>query len=119
MGHPAYQLVQIAVAGTRRSAAFRAEWLWHTEQGLHLDPELALNHLVTGHHWLAVSTGLYYGSLHFLLTPLVLVWLRLRRPTLYTPLRNVLVLVSLVALVAYWVLPLAPPRLAGPASSTP
>ena len=110
----AYQLVQMAVAGTRRSAVFRAEWLWHAEQRLHLDPELALNHLVTAHHWLAVLSGLYYGSLHFLVTPLVLVWLRLRRPVLYAPLRNVLVLVSLVALLAYWLLPLAPPRLAIP-----
>ena len=33
-GYLAYQLVQIAVAGTRRSAVFRAEWLWHTEQRL-------------------------------------------------------------------------------------
>ena len=113
-GYLAYQLVQIAVAGTRRSAVFRAEWLWHAEQRLHLDPELTLNHLVTAHHWLAVATGLYYGSLHFLVTPLVLVWLRLRRPSLYTPLRNVLVLVSLVALLSYWLLPLAPPRLAIP-----
>ena len=48
------------------------------------------------------------------MTPLVLVWLRLRRPSLYTPLRNVLVLVSLVALLSYWLLPLAPPRLAIP-----
>ena len=111
-GYVLYQVVQIAVAGSTRSAVDRAIWLWSFERHLHLDPETALNHIVTGSHWLAVAAGSYYGIAHFVVTPLVLVWLRFRRQWAYVPLRNVLVASSLVALVVYWLLPMAPPRLA-------
>ncbi len=59
-------------------------------------------------------TGFYYGILHFTVTPLVLVWLRLRRAEVYSVLRTTLVVASAVALVGYWLLPMAPPRLAVP-----
>lgn len=64
---------------------------------------------------LVVVTGLYYGILHFAVTPLVLVWLRMHRPDNYASIRNILVGISVAALVVYWLLPLAPPRLSVPA----
>jgi hypothetical protein len=114
-GYSVYQLVQILVVGSRRSAVERATWVFSTEQHLHLDPEVWLNHVVAQHYWLIVVTGLYYGILHFTITPLVLVWVRIRRPDRYAALRNTLVGVSLAALIMYWLLPLAPPRLSIPA----
>jgi hypothetical protein len=113
-GYVAYQLVQILVTGSARSAVDRATWLWSAEQRLHLDPELWLNHLLAGYHGLVVLAGLYYGIMHFALTPSVLVWVRARRPDSYILLRNTLVGTSLSALLVYWVLPLAPPRLSVP-----
>src|SRR5665811_2085115 len=47
--------------------------------------------------------------------PMVLVWLRSRRPDSYAPVRNTLVGASVAALFAYWLIPLAPPRLSVPA----
>jgi hypothetical protein len=114
-GYTLYQFVQILVVGSRRSAIERATWLWSTEQHLHVDPEVWLNHFVAEHYWLIVVTGLYYGILHFVVTPLVLVWLRARRPDRYASLRNTLVGTSVAALIVYWLLPLAPPRLSVPA----
>jgi PAP2 superfamily len=113
-GYAAYQLIQILVSGSARSAVGRAEWLWSAEEHLHLDPEVWLNRLLAGEHVLVIAAGLYYGILHFAVTPAVLVWLRMRRTDVYAPLRNTLVGASLVALLVYWLLPLAPPRLSVP-----
>ncbi|NMM32930.1 MAG: phosphatase PAP2 family protein [Phycicoccus sp.] len=114
-GYSLYQVVQILVVGSRRSAVDRATWLWLTEQYLHVDPVIWLNHFVAQRYWLVVVTGLYYGILHFAVTPLVLVWLRMHRPDNYASIRNLLVGISVAALVVYWLLPLAPPRLSVPA----
>ena len=114
-GYALYQIVQILVVGSRRSAVERATWLWSIEQTLHIDPEIWLNHFVAQRYGLVVVTGLYYGILHFAVTPLVLVWLRMRRPDSYSSVRNILVGISVAALVVYWLLPLAPPRLSVPA----
>jgi hypothetical protein len=64
-GYTLYQFVQILVVGSRRSAVDRATWLWTTEQHLHVDPEVWLNHFVAERYGLVVVTGLYYGILHF------------------------------------------------------
>lgn len=114
-GYILYQIVQILVVGSRRSALDRATWLWSIEQHLQVDPEIWLNHFVAERYGLVVVTGLYYGILHFAVTPLVLVWLRMRRPDRYVSVRNILVGISVAALVVYWLLPLAPPRLSVPA----
>lgn len=113
-GYALYQFVQILVVGSRRSAVERATWLWTTEQHLHVDPEIWLNHFVAERYGLVVVTGLYYGILHFAVTPMMLVWLRARRPDRFVSLRNTLVGTSMAALIVYWLLPLAPPRLSVP-----
>ena len=114
VGYVLYQTLQIQVTGSERSAVSRADWLWGAEQSLHIDPELWLDHLVAANRVLVLVTGFYYGILHFTVAPLVLVWLRLRRAEVYSVLRTTLVVASAVALVGYWLLPMAPPRLAVP-----
>jgi hypothetical protein len=111
-GYVVYQVVQVMVTGSRASAVARTKDIWAVERSVHLDPELWLNHVVAGNHLLVLLTGFYYGILHFVVTPAVLVWSRLRRAGRYARLRNALILASLVALVVYWLLPVAPPRLA-------
>ncbi|MEP7035476.1 MAG: phosphatase PAP2 family protein [Dermatophilaceae bacterium] len=115
VGYVLYQAVQNLVTGSRQSAVERARWIWSAEQHLHLDPELWLNHLVASRYWIVVLAGLYYGTFHFVVTPLVLIWLRARRPDGYGALRSTLVGSTVAALVVYWLLPLAPPRLSVPA----
>jgi hypothetical protein len=114
LGYVLYQGVQILVTGSKHSAVERAKDVWDAERALHLDPELWLNHIVAGSHLLVVVSGFYYGILHFAITPMVLIWLRARRQNNYARLRNTLVITSVVALVVYWLLPLAPPRLSVP-----
>jgi uncharacterized membrane protein YbhN (UPF0104 family) len=63
---------------------------------------------------LAETAGYYYGLAHFIITPLVLAWLWLRRPAAFGPLRSALVLATTAANVVFWTWPAAPPRFAVP-----
>jgi len=110
-GYLLYQGVQIFVTGSAASAVSRAHWIWEVQSTLMVNPEVSINHWVAGNDFLLYSTGYFYGILHFAVTPLVLIWARLWHREHYAMLRNVLVGTSLVALIMYWVVPLAPPRL--------
>ena len=112
LGYGAYECVQVLITGSASTAVDRARALWALEGRLHLNPEITLNHLLGGNHVLVVLAGVYYGLFHFVATPSALVMLRLRRRERYVNLRNALVGVSVVALVVFWILPTAPPRLA-------
>ncbi len=113
-GYAAYSLVRLAIRAGRPAAFAHASWLWQTERRLHLTAEPYLNHLAAAHFVLAEAAGYYYGLLHFLVTPLVLAWLYLRRPTAFPRLRSALVLATAAANVVFWAWPAAPPRLAVP-----
>jgi hypothetical protein len=58
-----------------------------------------------------VPADFAYASLHYVITPSVLVWLWLRRPSQYRMARTWLMLSTLVGLVGFTLLPTAPPRL--------
>ncbi len=84
--------------------AFEREW--------HIGVEVAVNQNLSSHHDIAAGAAYYYSVLHFLVTPLVLVWLWRRRPEAYGWLRSALAIASATALLCYRFWPLAPPRLA-------
>ena len=93
-GYLAYALVRLAVRAGRHAAFVHAAELWRAERWLHLDVEPSLNHLVAACPALAEAAGYYYGLLHFIVTPLVLGWLYLRRPPAFPRLRSALVLTT-------------------------
>jgi hypothetical protein len=64
--------------------------------------EIAVNHWLNAHHLLSMAAGYYYGTMHFLVTPIVLGWLWLRRPGAYPRLRSALVHTSISSLVVFW-----------------
>ncbi len=72
------------------------------------------NHLVAAGPALAEATGYHYGLLHFIVTPLVLGWLYLRRPSAFPRLRSALVLATGAANIVFWTWPVAPPRYSVP-----
>lgn len=109
-----YEVVR-AVTPTRAGTALdNSDDLWRIEHWTHLAGELDLNRFLVAHDTLSLVAGYYYGTLHFLITPLVLGWLWWRRPAQYAPLRSGLALASAVALVVFWLYPVAPPRFALP-----
>jgi PAP2 superfamily len=81
------------------------------ERSLHLDPELALDRWLAGHHTLGLVVSDYYDNAHFVVTLSLLGWLWWRRADIYRPLRNSLVLVNLIAFAVFWLYPVAPPRM--------
>ena len=66
---------------------------------------------VSAHQALAIVTVYLYASLHYLVTPIVLIWLWRRHRDAYSPARQTLVIATLLALVGYTLLPIAPPRM--------
>jgi hypothetical protein len=83
----------------------------HLQQVLHLNWELSFNRFVAANEWLAQSMDYYYATLHFILTPVVMVWLFTRRPHVYRGARTVLVTTTLLGLLGFYLYPTAPPRL--------
>ena len=117
VGYIGYALVRLAVRAGRHAAFAHAAALWRLERWLHLDPEHSLNHLTAAHPAFALTAGYYYGLLHFIVTPLVLAWLWLRRPAVFGRLRSALVLATTGANLVFWTWPVAPPRFSVPGMS--
>ena len=113
-GYAGYSLIRLAIRAGHQVAFTHAAELWHDERRLHLTVEPYLNHLAAAHVPLAEAAGYYYGLLHFLVTPLVLAWLYLRRPAAFGRLRSGLVLATAAANVVFWAWPAAPPRFSVP-----
>jgi hypothetical protein len=93
------------------AAIAHALGILHLEQTLHLNPELVLDRWLAGHHTLGLILSGYYDNAHFVVTLGLLGWLWWSRADIYRPLRNVLVLVNVLAFAVFWRYPVAPPRM--------
>ncbi|NLE72015.1 MAG: phosphatase PAP2 family protein [Actinomycetales bacterium] len=93
------------------TAQANARAILHAERVLGVDVELGINHWGAARPWLVVPLNYYYATLHLTVTAVVMVWLYRRRHAVYARCRNVLLTMTLMALVCYWLYPLAPPRL--------
>ncbi len=109
--YAAYSGGRLLVAGDTRQAVAHAESILRLERILHLDPEHALNSLFTHVSWLGIPACFAYASLHYLVTPGVLVWLWRRHNGHYLFMRTWLMVSTLIGLVGFTLLPTAPPRL--------
>ncbi|MFD6425700.1 phosphatase PAP2 family protein [Streptomyces sp. NPDC060198] len=106
-----YSLVRNAVPEQRTAALRNADWVWSFENTLGAGFEHSVNHAVNSVTWLIVSMNYYYATLHFIVTIGVLVWLFRSHPGRYAAARLVLFATTGVALLGYYLVPLAPPRL--------
>ncbi|MFI6929245.1 phosphatase PAP2 family protein [Streptomyces sp. NPDC050287] len=106
-----YSLIRNAVPEQRGEALRNADWIWKAEHGLGIAVEESVNHAVNSVTWLIVGMNYYYATLHFVVTLGVLVWLFRSHPGRYGATRLVLFATTGVALVGYYLYPLAPPRL--------
>jgi hypothetical protein len=106
-----YSLVRNGVPTHERLAFHRASQLLTAEHWLHIDFELTLNKALAGVGWLAQVADYYYATMHFAVTIGVLVWLYTKHPLQYRSVRTALYVTNILALVGFWLFPLAPPRL--------
>ncbi|MBM9508757.1 phosphatase PAP2 family protein [Actinacidiphila acididurans] len=106
-----YSGARLMVRGDVDDAVEHGADILHFEQLLHLDPERFINRLFSEHAFLGVPADFDYASLHYVVTPTVLVWLWRRRPTHYRAARAWLMISTLIGLAGFTVVPTAPPRL--------
>jgi PAP2 superfamily len=81
------------------------------EERLHISPEKYLDHWLAHHYWLAYISSDFYDNAIFVFTACLAIWLWWRRPDIYRPLRNDLVLANLIGFAVFWLFPVAPPRM--------
>ncbi|MEV5955081.1 phosphatase PAP2 family protein [Streptomyces sp. NPDC051987] len=106
-----YSLVRNAVPEQKAQALRNADWLWRVEHHLGIAVEESVNHAVNSVTWLIIGMNYYYATLHFVVTLGVLVWLYRSHPGRYAAARLALFATTGVALLGYYLFPLAPPRL--------
>jgi len=108
-----YQTIRsLADTGNSKSRAYsNARWLVEVEKTLSIFHEQSIQQVFLGAHWFMRIINIYYGTLHFVITAGLLVWLYVRRHDAYRRMRNLLGLTTGLAIIGYWSFPLAPPRL--------
>lgn len=81
------------------------------EKFLHINAEHPLNRLFTDQAWIGVPADFWYASLHYLVTPAILVWLFRSRSAHYRAARTWLMTSTFMGLIGFTLLPTCPPRL--------
>ncbi|SOD86924.1 bifunctional glycosyltransferase 87/phosphatase PAP2 family protein [Streptomyces sp. Ag109_G2-15] len=114
--YAAYQQVRLAATGGsnskgRATAEQHGHLVLDLERFLHIDIEHAVNHAVAKIDWLRDFFGFYYESFHFVVPLTILGVLYWRRPVDYRWARASLGFATFLALIGFWLFPLAPPRL--------
>jgi len=97
--------------GVTNRAYANARKLVDWEQHVWIFHEQAIQQAFLASHWFIRVMNIYYGTLHFVITVGLLIWLYRKRHHAYRPMRNLLGLTTSLALIGYWAFPLAPPRL--------
>ncbi|MEO8457806.1 MAG: phosphatase PAP2 family protein [Chloroflexota bacterium] len=106
----AYFWVRGAVVDNPEHAYWHARHIIDAERALHIFVEGDMNRWVTHHHWLAQVLNYTYFYLHF---PLIIVfgmWAYFYRRERYTFIRDSFLASGAIALVIYFLYPVAPPR---------
>jgi hypothetical protein len=110
IGYLAYEGTRLAVRANHAEAMHNGRRVYHAEERSAFAPEEWINHVLNAHAAVARISGYYYATLHFTVTIAVIVWLYWRHPEHYRPLRTTLIGTTLIALLGYWLFPVAPPR---------
>ncbi len=85
--------------------------LLSAETFLHINFERSMN-LWLGHTpVVAVMASYFYATLHFIVTPAVLIWLYRKHPVNYSRARTTLAVATVTGLIVFWLVPTTPPRL--------
>jgi hypothetical protein len=108
-----YDLSRYLVAGDHDGAVAHGRSVLNFEKRWSIAPEHWLNRIFSAHIALGLPADYIYATLHYIVTPAVLIWLWRRYPHSYSPARTVLIVTTIVGLVGFSLFPTAPPRLLG------
>ena len=88
-----------------------AQRIWDLERWARLPNELDAQQAILPMQGLVEFANTYYAFVHIPGTAAFLVWLYLRRPLLYPPVRRAIIAMTAIALLGHILFPLAPPRM--------
>ncbi|MFK4222349.1 bifunctional glycosyltransferase 87/phosphatase PAP2 family protein [Streptomyces sp. NPDC019890] len=111
VGYSAYSHIRAAATGGVTAAEEHGRQIVSAEQALGIDIEHWVNHAVVKVKWAEAFFNFYYTSFHFIVPLTILGVLYVRRPSDYRWARASLAFATLLALLGFWLYPLAPPRL--------
>lgn len=111
VGYSVYSHIRLAATGGREVAETNARQIHSVERALGIDIEHWFNHVVVDAKWAEAFFNFYYTSFHFVLPLTLLGVLYARRPADYRWARTSLAFATVLALIGFWLYPLAPPRL--------
>ncbi|MFJ9570562.1 phosphatase PAP2 family protein [Streptomyces bacillaris] len=106
-----YSVGRLLVRGDVSTAVDHGLAILRFEQALYLNAEHPLNRLFTSTPAIGIPADFAYATLHYLVTPAVLVWMFRRRSAAYRAARVWLMNSTLLGLVGFTLLPTCPPRL--------
>ncbi|MFE9441032.1 phosphatase PAP2 family protein [Streptomyces sp. NPDC006602] len=106
-----YSAGRLLARGDVTSAVDHGLALLRVEKFLHINAEHPLNRLFTTEAWIGVPADFWYASLHYLVTPVILVWLFRSRAVQYRMARTWLMTSTFIGLIGFTLLPTCPPRL--------
>ncbi|WP_405799108.1 phosphatase PAP2 family protein [Streptomyces sp. NBC_01506] len=107
----AYSAGRLLARGDVSTAVDHGLAILRIEKAFFLNAEHPLNRLFTSTPALGIPADFAYASLHYVVTPAVLIWLFRRRPAHYRAARTWLMLSTLLGLIGFTLLPTCPPRL--------
>jgi hypothetical protein len=99
------------VTGSGIDAYRHALQVVDAEKFLGLYHEYSIQQAFIGLDWFMSFWNIWYGTIHFVIPVVVLVWLYRKLPPRYVRWRNTLVLMLGLSILSFWAYPLMPPRL--------
>jgi hypothetical protein len=106
-----YSAGRLLVRGDVTDAVDHGLAILDIEKALFLNAEHPLNRLFTREPWIGVPADFWYASLHYLVTPAILIWLFRSRAVRYRAARTWLMTSTFIGLIGFTLLPTCPPRL--------
>lgn len=106
-----YDTSRFFVEGRQATAFAHGVGVLHLEKMLDVAWEQTVNQAVSAHRLIAVPADYMYATMHYLVTPLVLIWLWRRHRADYTRARTTLMVATVLGLIGFTLLPVAPPRM--------
>ena len=107
----AYELSRGVQDGAVSIATRNGRDILHWEQSLDIAPEKLFTHALVSVTPLAVAAAYFYSTMHYVITPVVLVWMYRCHARQYRTARTALAFSTILGLIVFYLVPTAPPRL--------
>jgi membrane-associated phospholipid phosphatase len=106
-----YDWLRDQTAGTSAAALRHAHQVVDAEKFLGLYHERTIQQAFLSADWFMAFWNVYYGTIHFVMPVVALVWLYRKAPVRYVRWRNTIMFMLAISLAGFWLYPLMPPRL--------